>query len=161
MYAEGKPEAIDELVARLRPYDHEEGKVHKPHFWGVFEAEVDDIKPREPGTRVVGIYGYCAQSVHACMLDGNGTCADGFKTDPHHASHCTSLGKTSDELGIEIEVFSHELAESGFSEHYHYIPGGPKTEERGDCFWSDENDEYLDGFHDVIPFCFGSTCAES
>lgn len=113
MYAEGKPEAIDELIARMTTTNDE-----RPHFWRVFEANVEDLEPRAKGTRLVEISGDCAWSVSGCM------------NDPEVVPYCTSLKKTSDELGIEIEVFSEEPT-MGFAEHYHYVPNGQTIEE--DC----------------------------
>lgn len=169
MYAEGKSESIDELVVRLTTV-----KGERPHFFRVFEANVEDLVPRSDGTRLVCITGNCAWSVGLCM------------TEPEVAPHCTSLEKTSDDLGIEIEVFSEEPMME-FAEHYHYVPNGQTVEE--DCEFKEvwwDRDEYetfteldkaygltaqgitekdfddedcvaIGGFLDLEPFCYQKT----
>lgn len=145
MYAEGKPEAIDELIARMTfKYDHSEGSEveNRVHFWRVLEANVEELEPRTEGTRLISIAGYCAWSVRACMFDGENTYAGDRAKDPELAPYCTSLEKTAKELGLEIEVFSDE-AGVGFAEHYHYAPYELPVEESCDfeeVFW--DPDEY-------------------
>lgn len=186
MYAEGKPAAIDELIARMTfNYDHSEESEteNRVHFWRVFDAEAEDLEPRSEGTRLVVISGDCAWSVRSCMCDGPLTYASDFTDNPKVAPYCTSLKKTSNELDIEIEVFSEEPAME-FAEHYHYVPNGQAIEE--DCelqeIWWDR-DEYetfawldakyglsgrgiteedfadeeyvvIGGFRDLTPFCY-------
>lgn len=189
MYAEGKPEAIDELIARMTfKYDHSEGSEveNRTHFWRVFEADVYDLNPRTGGTRLVQISGDCAWSIWACMTaEGY---AEDFAKDPKVAPYCTSLEKTSKELGIEIEVFSEEPSME-FAEHFHYLNGMTLANDETDfeeVYWdpdecptfADLDKEYgltargvkecdcepyeyigIGGYKDVAPFCYEQSAA--
>jgi len=184
MYAEGKPESIDELVARMvTEYDHDKGVGNRPHFWGVFGVDVDDKAPRTEGTRLVEISGQCPWSVWSCMTDGEDSVARSKAEDPKLAPYCTSLKKTANEFGIEIEVFSDEPT-GCVEEHFHYSPNGLSVEEW--CEYEEidwDSDEYptfadldaeydlteqgikeddycpdetikIGGYDDLVPFCY-------
>ena len=116
MRVRGSYEAIDEMERRLTDYDH------TPHFWRVFEADrVDEPSRQGDGSAdmVAEFDGTCAWSVNACMCDGPLTYAGDFSKNPETAPCCTSLAKTAEELGIDIEVFSEEPG-MGFAEHFLY-----------------------------------------
>ena len=134
MRVRGSYEAIDEMERRLTDYDH------TPHFWRVFEADrVDEPSRQGDGSAdmVAEFDGTCAWSVNACMCDGPLTYAGDFSKNPETAPCCTSLAKTAEELGIDIEVFSEEPG-MGFAEHYRYLRGEAPIEEETEyreIFW--------------------------
>lgn len=84
------------------------------HLFRVFEAEV--ISDEMQGiTRIVEISGYCAWSVHTCMLEGEHTYYnDRLKESINYG---TSLLQESKRLGLIIEVYSLEPGMC-FQEHY-------------------------------------------
>lgn len=136
MRVKGTCEAIDEMEKRLTDYDH------TPHFWRVFEAyRVDDVSPVAEGDdadMVTEFSGDCAWSVHSCMCEGEAT----YATDYADQGKSTSLEKTAEELGLDIEVYSEEPS-IGFAEHYLYMRDGTKVEDETDLteIWWDR-DEY-------------------
>lgn len=124
MRVQGKKENVEEFVKVIKTdyqYDNEGNCKCEAgrHLWRVFEAD-SDIVDIEDGLAVASIWGYCAWSVFSCMFDGDGT----YQHD--RPDGCgTTLPIESENLGLEIEVYSKEPGMC-FMEHY-YIDNGEIT----------------------------------
>lgn len=112
----GGPENIEKLVRAATDYDEPK------HLWRVFEFAETGREENPDGTVSACFWGYCAWSVRSCMFEGDGTYAD------RHPEESTSIPKLSDELDLDIEIYSRETGLQ-FSEHYLYRRGAEEANE--------------------------------
>lgn len=115
-------EVLEYLLATLNNSDYDYLKNTKPkarHFFRV-DNEFGEIKETSNGY-VLYAYGWCAWSVHCCMLSGKNSYYNEFNKEYPDIFMGTTLGQISS-LGCEIEVFSEEEGME-FSEHIVYING--------------------------------------
>ena len=151
----GKPASIKEFISVIQAdYDYATNVFTGPrHMYRVFEAHVvqepDMEELDENGNAECIISGYCAWSVAACMLDiGYGSYYSdvrrdqSFGTSPDVKRRDTHLLLESENLGLDIEVFSKEPGMC-FQEHY-LIKNGEltvnETHEYNLVYW--DKDEY-------------------
>lgn len=133
MKIKGKKKDVIELVAWLnadyyykmfKDDDKEEFCSEKHHFYRVFEFNpskeecLNDLK-EDLDDDIVSVSGcgYCAWSVHSCMLSGAGAY---FGNRDYEFA--TTLDRASKDLNLEIEVFSYEPG-CAFIEMYHIDKG--------------------------------------
>ena len=121
MKVKGKPENVDEFVEVIQAsysFDDQDNCICDAgrHFWRVFEAYIEDEEIVD-GIKSVYIGGYCAWSVHSCMMSGESTYQNDY---PNGLG--TTLDIESKRLELEIEVFSGEPG-MGFMEHFVIIKG--------------------------------------
>ena len=106
----GQEADVREFHDMLTNYDN------VPHFWRVFDADIQEEELLDDGRVQVDISGDCAWSVYSCMCEGEDTYAN------DSPSCSTSLQKESLKKHLQIEVFSTEPGFE-FAEHYIYIDG--------------------------------------
>lgn len=114
-------EVLEYLLATLNNSDYDYLKNTKPkarHFFRV-DNEFGGIKETSNGY-VLCAYGWCAWSVHCCMLSGKNSYYKEFNKEHPDIFMGTTLGQISS-LGCDIEVFSE--IEGGQSEHVIYANG--------------------------------------
>lgn len=113
----GRKENVEEFIKVIEA-DYDYGSMefsHDRHMFRVFEAEVNEIEERYAGVYQAIISGYCAWSVHSCMLEGG--YYEDFKKSFGANFKGTTLILESERLDIDIEVFSEESGMC-FQEHY-------------------------------------------
>ena len=125
----GNKENIEEFIKVLQcNYNYRTNEfTFKRHFWRVFEAEPESIEERSDGKYETYVNGYCAWSVFSCMMDGDGTYQNDKKkeiidSDEVIINHGTTLQAESENLGLDIEIYSTEPGIE-FAEHYLYKHG--------------------------------------
>ena len=117
MYVKGSKEDVEEFIKVIKAdYDYGTMKFsHDRHMFRVFSADEVEIEKRDDGKYGVVINGDCAWSVQSCMLE------DGYyarcKAQYGDQFRGTSLENESENLNLEIEVFSEECG-CCFQEHY-------------------------------------------
>ncbi len=85
------------------------------HFYRVFEVYPGDIEPADGNWETV-LFGNCAWSVLCCMIDSPSSYYATNRDQPLR-EHSTTLEKESQELDLDIEVYSSEPGME-FAEHY-------------------------------------------
>jgi len=124
MQIRGSKRAIARVIACLKAdYNYTEKKPAHKHFFRVFDCYDDsELNDNGDGTFTKYVYGYCAWSVHSCMMGNEGElscynmCKENYKD--------IFMGTTLEEQSKDciIEVFSEEPG-MAFSEHYIYNHG--------------------------------------
>ena len=120
----GSKKAINRVIECLKAdYNYGIGKPAHKHFFRVFECYGDDEDFVNEGNGVFSkvVWGYCAWSIHSCMLKGESysyynTC----KNSHPDIFMGTDLAEQSEDC--TIEAFSEEPG-IGFSEHYLFKNG--------------------------------------
>lgn len=124
MKIKGSKNAIKRVIECLKAnYNYpEEGKPKHKHFFRIFDVyDEDEAEDNGDGTFTQYLFGYCAWSVSACMLN---------EWEHSYYSECKNnhkdifMGTTLEEQSqdCEIEVFSEEPG-CCFSEHYIFKNG--------------------------------------
>ena len=131
MKIKGSMTAVERVVECLKAdYNYGEGRPSHKHFFRVFEV-VDEDEPQqnEDGTITMFVFGYCAWSVHSCMMEGPFTYYDDLKKSHPDIFMGTCLREQSEDC--EIEVFSEESEGMFFTEHYLF--------KNGECLINEED----------------------
>lgn len=122
MRIKGKKDSILRVIECLKAgYNYYEGQPKHKHFFRIFDVyDEDNIMDNGDGTFTANLWGYCAWSVHSCMLEGVHTYYNDCKKNHPDIFMGTNLGEQSKDC--EIEVFSEEEGMC-FSEHYYFKNG--------------------------------------
>lgn len=133
MYVKGKKEKVEEFIKVIQAdYDYNIMKFgYDRHLFRVFEAECDGAEELGDDEWAAIINGYCAWSVASCMFEDGyyKDCKERFKEN----FRGTTLIKESENLNLEIEVFSEEGG-CCFQEHYRIRYGVLELDECEDWY---------------------------